>query len=82
MTKEKRIGDYEKLIEVTERETKGEVEEKILDDMKLDMIDAHRLLTKLHAKFEKKREFQAQEPEINNHAAFVAQHLPRRIRDE
>jgi len=81
VTKERRIEDYEKLIEVTEREAKDEVEDKILDDLKLDMIDAHRLLAKLHAKFEKKREFQAEEPEINNHAAFVAQHL-RRNRDE
>lgn len=84
MTIEKRISDYEKLIEVTESHDRKTVEDQILDDMKLDMLQAHRLLSRLFAKFDdrKKHDHEAEEPEINNHAAFVAQYLPRRIENE
>ena len=76
ITVERLIAQYETLVDAIDEDAREEVHNRILDDTTLSMPQAYRLLCRLAARFSEKKTGPEYEPEINNHAAFVARHLP------
>ena len=75
---EQLIEQYETLVDAINEDARQDVHNRILDDKTLSMPQAYRLLCRLAARFSEKKTGPEYVPEINNHAAFVARHLPRR----
>lgn len=75
---EQLIAQYETLVDAIDEDGRQDVHNRILDDTTLSMPQAYRLLCRLAARFSEKKTGPEYKPEINNHAAFVARHLPRR----
>ena len=75
---EQLIEQYETLVDAINEDARQDVHNRILDDTTLSMPQAYRLLCRLAARFSEKKTGPEYVPEINNHAAFVARHLPRR----
>jgi len=78
VTIEQLISQYESLVDAIDEDGRQDVHDRILDDTTLSMPQAYRLLCRLAARFSEKKAGPEYEPEINNHAAFVSRHLPRR----
>ena len=78
ITAEQLISQYESLVDAIDEDGRQDVHNRILDDKTLSMPQAYRLLCRLAARFSEKKTGPEYVPEINNHAAFVARHLPRR----
>ena len=78
ITAEQLISQYESLVDAIDEDGRQDVHNRILDDKTLSMPQAYRLLCRLAARFSEEKTGPEYEPEINNHAAFVARHLPRR----
>ena len=76
---EQLIAQYESLVDAIDEDAREDVHNRILDDTTLSMPQAYRLLCRLAARFSEEKTGPEYVPEINNHAAFVARHLPRRM---
>ena len=79
ITAEQLIAQYEALVDAIDEDAREDVHNRILDDTTLSMPQAYRLLCRLAERFSEKKAGPKYEPEINNHAAFVARHLQRRV---